>query len=231
MKNKITYPVLLILLLLSLSSFLPPAHSSDLPSDFEYINDVIPVIVVELRYAGSNNFVGQPVDGYESERCIITADAAYALKRAQAALKLFGLGLKVFDAYRPQQAVDHFVRWASDTLDTKMKDQYYPAVAKSELFEKGYIAEKSGHTRGSTVDLTLIELESGGELDMGSPFDFFDEKSHVVYSNITSQQRANRMLLNRVLTGCGFKFYEFEWWHFTLRNEPYPDTYFDFAVE
>jgi D-alanyl-D-alanine dipeptidase len=227
MINKISSALFFILTL----SLFTTAGAGDLPEGFVYIDEVITDITVELRYAGSNNFIGQPIDGYESGRCIISTDAAYALKRAQAALKKFGLGLKIFDAYRPQRAVDNFVRWAADTLDTRMKQQYYPTVRKSQLFDKGYIAEKSGHSRGSTVDLTLIDLNTGKELDMGSPWDFFGEKSHIDYSGITAQQRANRMLINFVLTEYGFSPYSNEWWHFTLRNEPFPKTYFDFVIK
>lgn len=207
------------------------ASAGELPKGFVYLDNVIPGIMIELRYAGSNNFVGHPVDGYESERCIMSAEAANALKQAQNELKKFGLGLKIFDAYRPQRAVDHFVRWAADTSDTKMKSQYYPQVKKSELFARGYIAARSGHSRGSTVDLTLIDLATGDELDMGSPWDFFDEQSHTRYANISGQARANRMLLNAVMLKCGFSEYKYEWWHFTLKNEPFPETYFDFVVE
>jgi D-alanyl-D-alanine dipeptidase len=206
------------------------SYASDLPDGFVYIDEIIPEIVVELRYAGNDNFLGRPVDGYESDRCIITADAAYALKRAQAALKKFGLGLKIFDAYRPQRAVDHFGRWSEDAKDTKMKQQYYPSVKKSELFDKGYLGKKSRHTKGSTVDLTLIDLDSGKEIDMGSPWDFFDEKSHGEYRNITEQQRANRLLLRFVMIEFGFYEYSKEWWHFTLVNEPFPDTVHDFVI-
>ncbi len=231
MYKRMIITVTIISLFIISTPTLSAADGKDLPEGFVYIDDVITDVVIELRYAGYNNFVGQPVDGYESEKCIISADAAYALKRAQATLKIFGLGLKIFDAYRPQRAVDHFVRWASDTTDTMMKQQYYPSVRKSDLFEKGYIAEKSGHSRGSTVDLTLVDLNTGEELDMGSPWDFFDEKSHGNHAGVNVQQRANRLLLNFVLTEYGFYPYVKEWWHFTLSNEPYPDTFFDFVIK
>jgi len=221
----------LIILLLSSITFLTAADAGNLPEGFVYLDEIIPEISVELRYAGNNNFVGKPIDGYESKRCVISADAGYALKRAQAELRLFGLGLKMFDAYRPQRAVDHFVRWGEDTSDTKMKVQYYPTVKKADLFTTGYVGKKSAHTRGSTVDLTLIDISSGNELDMGSPYDFFDEHSHVLYNNISAQQKANRMLLSRVMIECGFNPYDKEWWHFSLRNEPFPDTRFDFVIK
>lgn len=219
------------ILLLSAFSLYTTLTAGGLPDGFVYLDDVIPDITIELRYAGYNNFVGQPIDGYKSERCIISADAAYALKRAQGVLNMFGLGLKIYDAYRPKRAVDHFIRWAGDATDTKMKEQYYPTIPKSELFEKGYLGKKSGHTRGSTVDLTIIDLESGEELDMGSPYDYFDEKSNTLYSNITAQQKANRMMLKMVITDYGFNPYKNEWWHFSLQDEPFPETYFDFVVE
>ncbi len=220
-----------LLVCISMYAFVLSAYAGGLPKGFVYINDIIPDVSIELRYAGNNNFVGEPIEGYGSDRCIITADAAYALKRVQNHLKLFGLGLKIFDAYRSQGAVDHFIRWAEDTTDTKMKQHYYPSVQKSELFDKGYISRKSGHSRGSTVDLTLIDLASGNEMDMGSPYDFFDEKSHVLYSGISTQQRANRLLLRQVMTEYEFIPIKSEWWHFTLQNEPFKDTYFDFMIE
>ena len=231
MNNKILIRAYIILFLIVSTSVVSVSGDGKLPDGFVYLDEVIKDVVIDLRYAGDNNFVGKPVDGYESKRCIISADAAYALKRVQTKLKIFGLGLKIFDAYRPQQAVDHFVRWAADTLDTKMKQQYYPSVKKSQLFDKGYIAEKSGHSRGSTADLTLIDLTTGEELDMGSSFDFFDEMSHGNYSGVTGQQRANRLLLNLVMTEYGFNPYSNEWWHFTLSNEPFPETYFNFVIK
>jgi D-alanyl-D-alanine dipeptidase len=218
------------LILISVYSLLSSAYAGGLPEGFVYIDDIITEISIELRYAGNNNFIGQRIDGYESGRCIITADAAYALKRAQNNLKLFGLGLKIYDAYRPQRAVDHFIRWANDTTDIKMKEQYYPSVRKSELFAKGYLSRKSGHSRGSTVDITLIDLASGEELDMGSPYDFFDEKSNTLYSGISAQQRANRLLLKWVMTEFGFSSIFSEWWHFTLQNEHFNYIYFDFVI-
>jgi len=218
--------------ILIISAFLlTTAHAGDLPDCFVYLDELIPNLSVELRYAGDNNFVGKPIDGYESNRCIVTAEAGYALKRAQIALNSFGLGLKIFDSYRPRRAVLHFIRWADDPEDTKMKEQYYPSVKKADLFESGYLGKKSNHSKGSTVDLTLIVLDTGEELDMGSPYDFFDEQSHVLYENITGQQKANRMLLNGVMRDLGFNPAETEWWHFALKNEPYPDTFFDFVIK
>lgn len=222
--------IIFFILLFFVSIFIS-AQNNYLPNGFVYIDEIIPNITVELRYAGENNFIGSPIDGYETEKCIISTDAAYALKRIQIELNKFGLGLKIFDAYRPQRAVDHFMRWAKDTIDVKMKEQYYPTQTKAQLFEQEYIAEKSGHSRGSTVDLTIINSETSEELDMGSPYDLFNEKSHVLNKNLSAQQKANRMLLNKVMIKNGFSHYSKEWWHFTLKNEPFPDTYFDFVVK
>lgn len=203
-----------------------------LPAGFIYVDEQIPDIVVELRYRGQENFLGQPVDGYLGERAILSQAAAHALAGVQQDLRPLGLGIKIFDAYRPQRAVDHFVRWAQDIGDTKMKASYYPEVDKRNLFKEDYIAERSGHSRGSTVDLTLIALDGHGTpLDMGTGFDFFGPASWPDHTEITAQQRANRLLLRTLMQKHGFKPYAREWWHFTLATEPYPDTYFDFLVE
>ena len=201
------------------------------PDDFVYLLDLEPSIKIELRYFSNNNFIGQPIDGYHRSTIIVSKPTALALQKVQNDLEKKGLGLKIFDAYRPQQAVNHFVRWAKVLNDTLMKQSYYPDVPKSELFKRGYIASKSGHSRGSTVDLTLIDLDTGNELDMGSPYDFFGVQSHPFYKKITDEQRKNRMLLRRVMLKNGFKPYENEWWHFTLRDEPFPNQYFDFPVK
>ena len=201
------------------------------PDDFVYLLDLEPSIKIELRYFSNNNFIGQPIDGYHRSTIIVSKPTEIALQKVQNDLEKKGLGLKIFDAYRPQQAVNHFVRWAKVLNDTLMKQSYYPDVPKSELFKRGYIASKSGHSRGSTVDLTLIDLDTGNELDMGSPYDFFGVQSHPFYKKITDKQRKNRMLLRRVMLKNGFKPYENEWWHFTLRDEPFPNQYFDFPVK
>jgi len=206
------------------------AASDAVPDAFVDLETAVPTLRIEARYYGSNNFLGRPVDGYEAPRCYLTRPAAAALRQAAETLAPFGLGLKVFDAYRPQRAVDHFVRWAKDLNDTKMKASYYPGVAKADLFKKGYIAARSGHSRGSTVDLTLVELESGRELDMGTGFDFFGPASWPKSPAVSAQQRANRLLLRRVMVESGFRPLKEEWWHFTLENEPFPKRYFDFAV-
>lgn len=200
------------------------------PFPFVNVGKFIPEMTVQMRYYTTENFVGTRVDGYAVPICYLTPPAADALRDAEASLKPFGLGLKLFDCYRPQRAVDHFVRWAEDLNDTKTKRDYYPNVPKSKLFARGYIAARSGHSRGSTVDLTLIDLKSGTELDMGTPFDFFSPRSWPTSPEVTAQQRANRLLLRRVMTGAGFRPLKEEWWHFTLENEPYPDTYFDLPI-
>jgi len=209
------------------------ADGNALPDGFVYLDEAVPGIVVELRYYGSDNFVGGPVDGYGHPRTVLSAPAAKALAAVQKDLGRFGLGLKVFDAYRPQRAVDHFVHWAEDLDDRKTKAKYYPDVAKKNLFKEGYIAAKSSHSRGSTADLTIVYKDADGkmrELDMGSPFDFFSPISWPTSMAVTAQQRANRALLQSVMTAHGFAPYDQEWWHFTLRDEPYPDTYFDFPL-
>jgi len=204
---------------------------AQLPKGFVYVKDSIPDIEVELRYCYNNNFVGENVDGYEEHVAILTAEATEALKAVQKELRKQGLSIKIYDSYRPQRAVNHFVRWAKEVNDTLMKKQYYPKVPKSELFKRGYIASKSGHTRGSTVDLTIVDLTTNKELDMGSPYDFFGEASHSFYKDITKKQKDNRMYLREIMLLNGFVPYDNEWWHFTLNNEPYPKTYFNFSVE
>jgi len=199
--------------------------------NFVFIKDEIPNIELDMRYFGEDNFIGKPIDGYLTYNAILTKKATKALKKVQKELNSFGMGLKIFDAYRPQKAVDHFVRWGLDLEDRVMKNKYYPTVDKKNLFKEGYIAKKSSHSRGSTVDLTIIDLSSKEELDMGSYFDFFSKQSWVRYSKITAQQRANRMLLNGVMLRYGFKSYAQEWWHFTLRDEPFKNRYFDFNID
>lgn len=224
------------------------------PKEFVALRSVDPTIIEEMRYTTAHNFVGEPVDGYRQPVCILTAPAARALHRAQVALERQGYSLKVYDCYRPQRAVDHFVRWAKDLRDERMKAEFYPLVAKSRLFADGYIAEKSGHSRGSTVDLTIVELparrtrpyEPGEKLvpchaprqerfpdnsvDMGTGFDCFDTLSHTDDPRVQGSQRANRRLLKNTLAAQGFVNLPEEWWHFTYKPEPFPDTYFDFPV-
>ncbi|RQW89210.1 MAG: peptidase M15 [Geobacter sp.] len=231
-------PIVLLLLVLVLTlqagQSLAGSPAGTLPKGFVYADETIPDLRLELRYAGFHNFVGMPVDGYRKQRCIITRAAADALKKVQEELRPFGLGVKVFDAYRPQMAVDHFVRWAHDLKDTGMKKEFYPDVEKKNLFRDGYIAAKSSHSRGSTVDLTIVSLgneDAGRELDMGSGFDFFGLRAWPDSSQIPTPSRAHRLLLRMVMEKYGFKPYPQEWWHFTLKNEPCPETYFTFPVQ
>jgi D-alanyl-D-alanine dipeptidase len=220
-------------LLLSLALLFLGANSTQeaLPEGFVYINDIVEDIEVDLRYAGDNNFLGTPVDGYEAKRCAITLEAAVALKNLQEDLYDFNLCLKVYDAFRPQTAVNHFVRWAKDLDDTINKEIFYPKVNKKDLFAEGYIASQSRHSSGSTVDITLVDGATGKELDMGSHWDFFGERSWVDYENITEQQKANRQLLQNFMAKHGFRNYPKEWWHFTLKDEPFANEYFDFVVQ
>ena len=201
------------------------------PDSFLELQELIPSIHLELRYFSEDNFVGQILDGYHTNKVFMTREASTALSNVQDELAAFGMGLKVFDAYRPQRAVDHFVRWAQDLGDTKMKAVFYPSVAKQDLFSSGYIAQRSGHSRGSTIDLTIVDLQSGSELEMGTLWDFFDPSSWSSNLDMPPQSRANRNLLNAVMTRHGFRALPEEWWHFTLENEPFPDTYFDFPVK
>ncbi|MEQ6124768.1 M15 family metallopeptidase [Pseudotenacibaculum sp. MALMAid0570] len=218
-------------LLILISCVLTISCQSQIPKGFSYLSDIDSTIQSELRYITHNNFIGKPIDGYDKNTVIITTPAAKALHKVQSKLADFGLSLKVFDAYRPQRAVDHFVRWAKVLNDTVMKQEYYPDVAKKDLFKLDYIASKSGHTRGSTVDLTIVDTKTGKELDMGSSYDFFGTASHPFYTNLTKKQRSNRLLLRNLMLEAGFKPYAKEWWHFTLKEEPYPETYFDFPIK
>lgn len=213
-------------LIISIFSF-----GQDLPKGFVYLSNIDKTIQSELRYFSSNNFIGKKIDGYNDNCVIVTKETAHALHNVQQILIKKGLSLKIFDAYRPQQAVNHFVRWAKVLDDTLMKKQYYPDVPKSELFKRGYIASKSGHSRGSTVDLTIVDLKTNKELDMGSPFDFFGKKSHPLSKKIGVNQKKNRFILRKIMIENNFRAYKNEWWHFTLRNEPFPTTYFNFPIE
>ncbi len=197
---------------------------------FVPIPDIVPDAILEIRYYGTYNFVGTRIDGYLAPTAWLTRQAADSLRAVSDELMAQGYRLKIYDAYRPQCAVDHFVRWAADVADTAMRRYFYPDVDKSLLFEQEYIMEKSGHTRGSTVDLTLFDMATEKEVDMGGTFDWFGEESHPDYRDITEEQYANRMLLRNAMLRHGFKPLESEWWHFTLADEPYPDTYFTFPV-
>ena len=200
------------------------------PSGFVLLSDYVPGIIQEIRYYSTYNFIGDRIDGYEEPCALITKEAARALKSVSNEMMVLGYRLKVFDAYRPVCAVKHFMLWGIEDQDIRMKPYFYPDQQKQELFEKGYIAKKSSHSRGSTVDLTLLDMATGKELDMGSPFDLFSEKSHPDYRGITEEQYRNRMTLRNAMLRNGFLPIDCEWWHFTLENEPYPDTYFEFPV-
>ena len=199
-------------------------------SGFVVLADYVPAIVQEIRYYSTYNFIGERIDGYEEPIALMTLEGARALKAVSNELNVRGLRLKVFDAYRPATAVKHFVLWGIEDLDLRMKPYFYPDVNKEDLFTRGYIASQSSHSRGSTVDLTLLDMETGKELDMGSPFDMFSEISHPDYRGITDEQYENRMILRNAMMRNGFEPIFCEWWHFTLKDEPYPDTYFDFPV-
>ena len=216
-------------------------------SDFVAITDVVPDVILEIRYYGTYNFVGKRIDGYFAPIAMLTREAADSLKAVSDDVISQGYRLKIYDAYRPQCAVDHFVRWAADIADTTMRKYFYPDVDKSLLFEQLYIMEKSGHTRGSTVDLTLFDMSTEKEVDMGGTFDWFGVESHPDFcgnpdnavfnpasdspKKLTAEQFANRMILRQAMLRHGFKPLDSEWWHFTLKNEPYPDTYFTFPVK
>ncbi len=209
------------------------SYKSDItadPSGFVVLADYVPHIVQEIRYYSTYNFIGERIDGYEEPCALLTKEAARALKSVSNEMIVHGYRLKIFDAYRPACAVKHFVLWGIEDQDIRMKPYYYPDLQKQELFEQGYIAKKSSHSRGSTVDLTLLDMSTGKELDMGSPFDLFSVVSHPDYKGITEQQYENRMMLQRAMVRNGFEPIDCEWWHFTLKDEPYPDTYFEFPV-
>ncbi|MFG3256253.1 M15 family metallopeptidase [Streptomyces sp. NPDC048172] len=245
--------------LLATTALAAPSHAGErtgpkAPKEFVALSDADPTILQEIRYFTPHNFVGEPIDGYREPMCLVTKDTAKALHRAQKSFLKRGYTLKVYDCYRPQRAVDHFVRWAKDLEDERMKAEFYPRVEKNRLFEDGYIAEKSGHSRGSTVDLTIVKLpakptrpyEPGEPLvdcaapkserfpdnsvDAGTGFDCFDTLSHTDDPRVQGKQRANRQLLKSTLDKAGFKNLPEEWWHYTLKKETFPDTYFDFPV-
>jgi zinc D-Ala-D-Ala dipeptidase len=229
--------------------------SQKMLKEFIDLKELVPAVALDIRYATAHNFVGVPIDGYSAPKCLITRKAAEALARVQDDLKSFFFALKIYDCYRPQRAVTHFVRWAADINDTKMKKEFYPTVDKKNLFKDGYIAERSGHSRGSTVDVTIVPLPvppneeytpgqklaecflppkkrfPDSSIDMGTGYDCFHELAHPENQKVKPQQRAARLLLKTVMERQGFKYYDKEWWHFTLKDEPFPDAYFDFPVE
>ena len=255
MKLKIIYALLIVT-----SLFLPQiAHTGTgndkMPDGFVDIQKIIPKVILDIRYYGQHNFLGEMVDGYMAPKCFLTKEAAEALAEVQKELAPYSLSLKIYDCYRPQRAVDHFVRWAKEIENAKIKKEFYPTVDKRNLFKDGYIDSKSGHSRGSTVDLTIVPLPvpkqqeyipgqklsecylpaehrfGDNSIDMGTGFDCFHELSHTANTNIGRQQKINRLLLKSLMEKHGFRNYDKEWWHFTLKNEPFPDTYFDFVIE
>lgn len=207
----------------------------DIPEDMDHsqfviINDYIPEIITELRYYSSYNFVGAHIDGYEEPVALLTKQAMEKLKKANEVFNNDEYLIKIWDSYRPRRAVEHFVRWRDDLTDEKMRKYFYPALSKKEVFEKGFVADKSGHSRGSTIDLTLVHKINGTDVDFGTSFDFFGEKAHTDFDNITDYQKNNRQYLKRVMEENGFINIPEEWWHFTLANEPFPNIYFNFPV-
>ncbi|AMV15629.1 M15 family metallopeptidase [Legionella pneumophila serogroup 1] len=237
---------LIFLSLISMASF-------SLPKGFVYLHDVAPDIIEDIRYATHNNFIGNPIPGYKRGVCIVTRQTAQQLKKAEEYIKPKGYTLKVYDCYRPQRAVDYFYKWSRNAKDNRMKPEFYPREIKQDLFDRGYIALTSGHTRGSTLDLTLVKLTASQEkksnhpltrcydkkpgyldddsIDTGTRFDCLDVSANIDYSRLSKNQKANRKLLQKLMSRFGFRPYYYEWWHFTLKNEPYPDTYFNFPVE
>jgi zinc D-Ala-D-Ala dipeptidase len=223
--------------------------------NFVDIEKIIPGVLMDIRYYGPHNFLGEKVDGYQAPKCYLTNEAAEALFKVQKDLEPFSLTLKIYDCYRPQRAVDHFVRWAKEIENTKTMKEFYPTLDKRNLFKDGYIDSKSGHSRGSTVDLTIVPLPAppqadyvpgqplsecylpvekrfpDNSIDMGTGFDCFHELSHTENKNIGRQQKINRLLLKSLMEKHGFRNYDKEWWHYTFKNEPYSDTYFDFVIE
>lgn len=205
-------------------------HNAEIPDNFIDLRELIPGLVQDVRYYTTNNFIGDRIPGYDADRLVGTLEMALALKDVQRELEYGNFQLKIFDAYRPQRAVDYFIKWAHDPADERTKAEYYPNIDKSEIFPRGYLVEQSSHSRGSTVDLTIIDSYTCEELDMGTPFDFFDQRSWPASLEVSSQQRANRLMLRSIMEKHGFVPVEEEWWHFTLRDEPYPERYFDFPI-
>jgi D-alanyl-D-alanine dipeptidase len=205
-----------------------------IPSDFVNVKKEIAEIKTDIRYFNGNNFIGRKTNGYNAPICLLTHSAAEALKKVIRALYPLGMTLKVYDCYRPQSAVNDFLSWSKDIKNDSMKSVFYPNVEKSDLFRNGYIASKSSHSRGSTVDLTIVpinEIDHSKWINFGTGFDYFDPRSSFLYQDIPVQNKANRLLLHALMTSAGFKGYKKEWWHFTLTNEPYPNTYFEFPVD
>jgi D-alanyl-D-alanine dipeptidase len=255
LKSRIVFSLFLIIVLCLIQFSISSCSKDKTPEGFVDIQEVIPEVLLDIRYYGPHNFVGEKVDGYMAPKCLLTRQAAESLAKVQKELEPSSLSLKIYDCYRPQHAVDHFVRWAKDIDNSKTKKEFYPTVDKRNLFKDGYIDSKSGHSSGSTVDLTIVPLPapiqqdyiSGQKLsecylsaskrfgdnsiDMGTGFDCFHELSHTANTNIGNQQKINRLLLKTLMEKHGFRNYDKEWWHYTLKNELYLDTYFDFVIE
>ncbi len=202
-----------------------------LPDGFLYVDELIPDCIVDAKYAGTDNFLGRAVAGYHQPLVVVSQAVADGLLKAADVFRRQGLVMKIYDAYRPQRAVDDFMRWGADVEDQRRKPVHYPRVEKADMFTQGYIAPKSGHTRGCAVDLTLVDTATHQELDMGSCFDFMDPRSHHGAPCLTKQQEDNRALLRDVMLQSGFALYQEEWWHYIATPEPYPGQYFDFPIE
>jgi len=232
MKKRILCAILLLALSLTGCTIKNTASDATLDSsDYVLLSDAVPDAILEIRYYSTFNFIGTRINGYEEPVALVTKEAANALKAVSDDLLQSGYRLKIYDAYRPQRAVDHFVAWAEDLDDTKMKSYFYPELDKSVLFDQGYIARQSGHSRGSTIDLTLFDMKTQKEVDMGGTFDYFGELSHPDFTDgLTDEQIANRNILRDAMVRHGFRPLDTEWWHFTLDNEPFTDTYFNFTV-
>ncbi|MGB5218985.1 MAG: M15 family metallopeptidase [Smithella sp.] len=255
MKLKYLCKLLLVIMSCFLLFACASTRADKRPDSFVDVQKIIPEALLDIRYYGEHNFLGVHVDGYNAPKCLLTKDAADALVKAQKDLVPYSLTLKIYDCYRPQRAVNHFVRWAKEIENTKTRKEFYPTVDKRNLFKDGYIAERSGHSRGSTVDLTIVPLPAPSQpdyvngqplsecylpaekrfldnsIDMGTGFDCFHELSHTENKNIKPQQKINRLLLKSLMEKHGFRNYDKEWWHYTLQNEPYPGTYFNFVIE
>jgi D-alanyl-D-alanine dipeptidase len=257
MNRKTLLALTSLLVILIVQPLLPDeCHcESSMPEGFVDVKEVIPSIQLDIRYFGSHNFIGERIDGYNAPKCLLTREAAAALTKVQKELEALSLSLKVYDCYRPQQAADHFVRWAKDIKDTRTKEEFYPTVEKRDLFKQVYVDTRSGHSRGSAVDITIVPVPvpeqavyqpgeklcacylpvekrfKDNSLDMGTGFDCFHKFSHTANREVGREQHNNRLLLNRLMEKHGFRNYEKEWWHFTLKDEPFPETYFDFVIE
>ena len=197
---------------------------------FVFLDEVLAGVRWDAKYATWDNFTGTPVDGYEVNRVVGSAAMALALLDAQARAEALGFGLLLWDGYRPQRAVDRFLKWSEEPEDGRTKQCFYPNIDRAGMFANGYVAERSGHSRGSAVDLTLFRLDTGELAPMGGRHDLMDERSHHGARGVSRVEARNRQTLCSVMEQRGFKRYESEWWHYSLKDEPHPDTYFDFPI-